>query len=335
MKNLIQPLSTIGIGSVPFVEGEDGSKIFQVWDIPFWPQYPSRSLKENLVFQFLSNFPGLEVTPNGASFNEARYLKEISSFRQTLQEAFEKRHFFAYEPPQAWAFGYSQMKKLLEASRFPEKKVIKLQVTGPDTVWNSFFSKSVSSTQAEQVFNDLLLTLIASGLAQIERIHFFERTPVIFIDEPVRSKNVGPLKKMVQYFSEVGAFVGIHLCSRLSWEGLEKVEFDLIHFDLRFWHGTPLENLFLDQFLKRGKWLVWGIIPTSPAVNLQTQDFSAFLLDSMKGLESLGWSLGEILQHSLLALACGTGTLTPEEDREVTGGLLRAVEGLKNSYFHC
>ena len=332
---IIEPLSTIGIGSVPFIEGEDGSKIFQVWDIPFWPQYPSRSLKENFVFQFLSHFPGLEVTDDNASFDERCYLKETPFYRQDLQKAFEEKRFLAYEPSQDWALGYSQLKTLLEANRFPERKTVKLQVTGPDTVWNSFFSKSVSKARAGELFDDLLMALIVSGLAQIERIHSFRRTPVIFIDEPARSQNTRPLKNMVQYFRKVDALVGIHLCSNSDWNGLEEIDFDLIHFDLKLWRGTSAENIFLDRFLKQGKWIVLGIIPTPPDKDFQTQDFSSSLLDPMKGLQGLGWSLDEILQHCLLAPACGAGTLTPEEDRKVTEGLLHTVERLKNSYFHC
>jgi len=141
---------------------------------------------------------------------------------------------------------------------------------------------------------------------------------------------------MALVFKREGAKVGLHFCSSPTrLEALEELELDLLHFDLHLWNGTPSENVFLDQFLKQGKWVAWGIIPTSSNPGFEDRDYSSFLLKQLAGLQEQGWSLEQILQHSLLAPACGTGSLTPERDRRVTQELSQAVRQMKNFYFPC
>ena len=315
MTGHLKPLSILGIGSVPFREGVNSSaEIFEHWDPPFWPQYPARSLRENFLFQFLGSFPGLKISEKEASFDETLYLQKAREYRRRLECAFSEKIFSDFEPSSEWALGYSALQVWLKKNTLPEKEVIKLQVTGPGTVWASFFSKHVAPENSDSVRSDLIETLKAAGLAQIERVKAHGRSPLIFIDEPLRLSSLGGLSEMVKSFREEGAGVGLHVCSARGWEDLENLKIDLFHFDLG---GPPnlssQDRQFLKGLLKNKKWVAWGIVPTLPSSISEEKDFSNRFFDWLKSISDANLPLATVLRQSLLAPACGTGTLTPEE----------------------
>lgn len=331
----MNPLSTFGIGSVPFVKGKNSCEaIFKQWDIPFWPQYPARSLKENFVFQFLSSFPALQVAHETAVFDPRIYEKEVKIYRDQLHRAFSENQFLAFEPPPEWAQGYHELKSLLERRGFPDKQVIKLQVTGPGTVWNSFFSSKFSQEDSPAVLNDISLALTAAGLSQIDRIYSYGRTPLILIDEPLRLADPTLLKQMVRSFKKTGAWVGLHVCSDSNWDNLDDLDLDLFHFDLSCVRQSDSSRpIFLKSLLEKGGWIAWGVVPTNPKIIFKEKDCWSILLNWIGVIEDSSLGSERILGHSLLAPACGTGALTPEADQKVIQILLETAEGLKSSYF--
>ena len=330
MTEFLKPLSVLGIGSIPFEEGVSSCKeIFESWDLPFWPQYPTHAPQENFIFQFLSSLPGLEVTEEKASFDETEYLREAPEYQERLKRAFSEKSFLSFEPPREWALGFSQMKVLCEGGAFPEKKVIKLQVTGPGTVWNSFFlGQGLHHTLP--IHRDLSLTLTAAGLAEIERVHSWGRRAVLLIDEPVPAKDLSGLKAMVTAFRNRGASVGLHVCSSAAWEGFEALGIDLFHFDLTTHPELSLaRRRFLQRFLKRKNWVAWGVVSTTRGNETRIEDFSGFLLDYLRQVSDEELTVEEILRRSLIAPACGTGTLTPAQDEAILESLRMTSETLK------
>lgn len=325
----LAPLSIIGIGSVPYQEGEDASlRIFKEWDIPFWPQYPSRSKKENFVFQFLESFPGLQVS-GAPAFDESVYLKMQKEYRRRLNQAFEKRQFQAFEPSKEWALGYFQMRQLLEDGQFPEKETIKLQITGPGTVWNSFFSSRATRENQKEIQIDLFRTLAAAGLAQIHRMRSFQRQPLIFIDEPLLLGDPRPLAEMAAAFKESGAGVGLHFCSSSAAdEEWARHDLNFLHFDLHVLRNTDTHFIrLLRRFLKKGGWIVWGLVPARENVKSGGEDYSGLLMEWVGRVAERALPEEAILARSLLAPACGTGLLSPLGDREIFKSLRLAAQG--------
>lgn len=325
LSQFLRPLSTLGMGSLPYEEGKDScASLFRDWDIPFWPQYPRWSPRENFIFQFLSSFPGLEVSQTSASFNESAYCQQEEAYRERLQQV------FSFEPPSDWALGYSQMKALLREGVFPQKRVIKLQVTGPGTIWKYFFSNRVSQNRAKQIQRDLSQTLLSVGVAQIRRVRSYERIPLLFIDEPLPVDDVAELSMIVHAFRNSGALVGLHVCSSPAWKRYENLELDIFHFDLTAQPAFSFESrLFIQSFLKKGSWVAWGIVPTAPHLDFRTRDFSPVLLDWVKELSDSELSVERILNQSLITPACGTGTLSSIQDESVFQSVKTSAEGLK------
>lgn len=327
---MFAPLSTVGIGSLPFIKGENScEKVFERWDIPFWPQYPSRSRRENLVFQFLSGFPGLTVRDDRAVFSEAEFLKGRKPYQKRIERAFLEKSFLSFEAPVDWALGYAELKEILAKGLHPEKRVVKLQITGPETVWKSFFSHQVSRSLETAVREDLTWALRAAGLAQIQRVQSMGRQPLILIDDPLPSENSPGLVRMLDDFKSFGARVGLHVCSASFWNVCDPSKIDLIHFDTTQAREPDRGRVhFLKILLGKGGWVVWGIVPTSPDSDFQVRDFSPLLLSRVRELSEMGWEEEKVLRQSLLAPACGTGGLSPSQDEAVFRSLQQTLRGL-------
>ncbi len=331
---MFSPFATFGLGSIPFVAGENGSeKVFRAFEIPFWPQYPSRSIRENFVFQFLSSFPGLIASDESFAFNEKKYQEGRPGFSAKLDEAFAGQEFLPFEPEGEEALGYVQLKELLEKGRFPEKETIKLQVTGPETVWKSFFAPRVSGPLRQEVRRDLGRALTARGLAQIERIRKFGRKPLILIDEPILPRVSSELSEVVDAFKRFGAWTGLHVCSSSEWETLLPLQIDLFHFDLTAHPTLKLsQQNFLRRFLKARRYVAWGAVPTTPNPGFRAKDFSLLVLERMREITSGDLTLETMVERSLVAPACGTGRLGRSQDEAVWESLRLTKEGLETRF---
>ncbi|MBI4116027.1 MAG: hypothetical protein HY447_05610 [Candidatus Omnitrophica bacterium] len=325
-------LSTVGVGSVPFKKEANSCKIiFEKWDIPFWPQYPARSLRENFLFQFLNSFPGLEISGRVASFDEAKYLDGEKEYLEKLRQAFLERDFIFFEPDQESALGYSEMKDLLEKGFFPDKGIVKLQITGPGTLWQSFFSSKVSKKNSENVLKAIVDTLIAAGLAQIERVSSYGRAPLIVIDEPIRFKETSYLKGLVDSFGRSGAWAGLHVCSNFNWTSYEDLPLNFFHFDASTSQVLTLENRdFLKSLLKQDGWIAWGIVPTARDSAKPKEDYAFEFRRRVDQVSGKDLSIKDIFDHSLIAPACGTGMLTEAEDERVWQNVLKIQETLRS-----
>lgn len=302
-------LLTTGIGSVPFIRGDNFcQKVFRDWDIPFWPQYPARSLRENMLFQFIGRFPGLEVSDAAATFHESVFEKKAAAYEKELKQCFLKNDFSSFQPTAEWALGYFELLNLMEENLFPEKQTIKLQMTGTATVWQCFFKDKVTTKSRLRVQDDLLQTLIATGLAQIQMLNRYERIPFIFIDEPVLSEENSSIAKMVETFKRFHAKVGLHVCSQLDWRNFNGLDLDFFHFDVTT-HKNLNEShiLFLRNFLKSGNRVVWGVTPTSNKLVLKPENVLPIIHNWLDKISDSTLSVRGILAQSLLAPACGMG----------------------------
>lgn len=329
-----KPFSILGIGSVPFEKGKNSCrKIFKNWDIPHWPQYPSLSPRENFVFQFVSTFPGLTVSQDRARFDESSFLAREGSYRRLLRSALRQGKLEAFEPPQDGARGWRQMKGILKARAFPKKRLVKLQITGPGTVWNSFFKDRIRRKYHGRAKKLLGQTLLAAGLAQIRAVQRAGKAAVIFVDEPAGPTDSSHLREMLESFKRAGAWTGFHVCSCPHWKGLAPETIGIFHFDASGTAPLGLKKISLiRRIVKRGGWVAWGIAPTFPNPRFKPTDFSEVLLKKIAKFCGRGLSQEVLLGRSLVAPACGTGTLKPAQDQAIFRSLQKTARSLKAKF---
>ncbi|MFN3395544.1 MAG: hypothetical protein ACK4Z9_01955 [Thermodesulfovibrionales bacterium] len=333
---MLKPLSTTGIGSLPHVVPVDAcSLILETFDIPFWPQLPRRSFLEWMIPQYIEGMPYVKINLEDRTLVINRDKSdELERFYETCKDdcriAISEDH----------ARGLHVFLKIIKGRQFD---TLKGQITGPLT-----FTLGIRDTEGRLLFFDEELKEIALMLLkakirwQVDVLRPHSRDIIIFIDEPIlsaigsstyvgvsREETLRLLRETVDAILESGAIPGIHCCGNADWSLLIESRAKVLSFDaygyfdsLAIWR----ENLL--EFLKKGGYLAWGIIPTTEAIVGETFESIRNRFD--KKLKNLSRHIPEefLLQQSMLTPSCGTGSRSIDETIKIFQLLMRLKESL-------
>jgi len=113
-----------------------------------------------------------------------------------------------------------------------------------------------------------------------------------------------------------GGLAGVHICANGDWGPALSSEADIISFDAYYYFDNfILYREQLVEFLTRGGILAWGIVPTGDPLVVARESVSS-LFSKWQGqlhlLASFGFSEQQLMQQTLIAPSCGTGSLSPE-----------------------
>lgn len=298
--------ATTGVGSLPFKTAEEAvAHVFSNYDIPFLPQLPRKSSREMMVVQFMEDFPGFKFTPTEAWI-------ELDEFRPLDLNTFK----FSY---------VSSLALFLKKSQ-AGKSPIKLQMTGPYTIANSLLCSDRKLIIDHEPIYEYLLQFIQKKAIYLASLISHAKSLMLILDEPMLNPVVaGPifqevapiiieLKKKIQ-------IVGMHSCNlwtpELFLDAFES-EFNALSFDFEKGGEEILEDEgALLNYLNKG-WVIWGVIPTYPFnPKMDEQLFSDFLKNKRLKKEITE----AILFRSMFSPACGTGTLTIEQEKSAVQAL--------------
>jgi hypothetical protein len=334
----LSPLATTGIGSVPFTDPQETVALVleTLPQIPYWPQMVQLGYLEEMAAQAARGLPGVKVDEANrivamdpdlprdealARFYEVVLSGDLTPFAFEEQDA---RGFFA----------------LLEAvsSRGCPGSALKGQLSGPVT-----FAGVVKDAQGKPILYDRELTqAVSAGLArkaawQAEKFRELGKAPIIFLDEPLLTgfgSAYLPISKaevteiLTQTLEEARAAaagpisLGMHCCGNTDWSLLLQAPIDILSFDSHgFFESLRLFAQPLSDYLARGGWLAWGLVPT-----LDPQEFRKETADTLwqrfqqqvaQLAQDLKTGPKAILAQSLLTPACGTGYMSPDDARRV------------------
>lgn len=313
---------TTGIGSLPYVDAETGVReICGKFDIPFWPQLPKKDFKENMYVQFAEGLPGLVIDEDKRKIF-VDTTKDLSEGLGGIYEAYLADDYGSFGLTRSFAEGFY---KFLELAGGLKPRYVKGQVTGPV----SFGLSVVDEKGKSIIYNDLLkegfvkLLEIKAGF-QIAELKKISGGVIIFIDEPYltsfgssfvsieRREVILMLNSVIDKIHSKGALSAIHCCGNTDWSLMAETEVDIINFDAySYAEGLSLYPDKITEFLKRGGYLAWGIIPTSEAIVKETEKtlFSR-LSGEIDRLEKKKIPRDLLLTHSLITPSCGMGTLS-------------------------
>ncbi len=325
------------IGSLPLTDHNEAvDLIFTATpEIPLWPQLPKLE-KEGMVRQFVSGFPGL-VDQDSHYFvdrSQAHFVQEMTAFYEHVIEcqnlpALPDNSLFRLENDTAR--GFSVFKEKLQQSGL-QPLTVKGQVTGPVTAGIGIQDEQKTALVYDDNLRDMLVKLLAGKARwQVEQLRQFSdfTAPIIFIDEPglvnfgstafagiSRELVLEGVSELIVSIREAGGLSGIHICANGDWEPALNSATDIISFDAySYFDNFVLYREQLVSYLSRGGMLAWGIVPTSPPETVDTEQIDSLYrrwLSQLETLCSFGLSESEILSQTLIAPACGTGSLTPE-----------------------
>jgi hypothetical protein len=345
---MLPSLAPMCVGSFPHVNAEEicDTLINRLARIPSWPQLPKRSFLEGMYVQYSEGMPMavLDERQKKIHFHyDSSREEELEVFYQKFLE--NDLSFFKVSASHAEGLHEFGQKKGQIAAMNP--LWIKGQTTGPVS-----FGLSVTDEHRKPILFDpqlkeiLLIGLKMKAKWQIEFLQKIHDQVIFFIDEPFLAsigsgiislkpdEVIADLNDMISELRTTGALLGLHCCGNTDWSMIMKMDLDILNFDaFNYGENFLLYSRELDEFLQRGGFLAWGIVPTtedSLDVPLAT------LIDKMRHfLEDLarkGLSPRALMERSFVTPSCGMATLNIPDSETIIGRTVQLSRQLQDSY---
>lgn len=319
-----------GVGSVPFANAKEACRIIfdNFQSIPFWPQLSKRSFLENMYAQFSEKIPGLVIDEK----NKNIYV-DTSDIASRIEEVYEKYlegdlDFFALS--ENYARGFYEFLECLKAPQSKNIKFVKGQVIGPISYALFLTDQNKKAIIYDKdIFEVLTKILVMKARWQIKKLKKYFPNTIIFIDEPylvsIGSSFVNiNIEAAFERFDELvkaikgeGSLVGAHCCGNTDFGLLLKRDIDILNFDAyNFTKEFALYSGDIKNYLKDGKAIAWGMIPSSDAIEKENKRTLADRFRSNLGLlANKGIDTKNI--SSLITPSCGVGTLNEDTAKKV------------------
>ncbi|MCX8069086.1 MAG: hypothetical protein N2738_01130 [Thermodesulfovibrionales bacterium] len=330
----IKSFSTTGIGSLPHTNAEEACRfVMQYFDIPFWPQLPKVSFKESMIAQFTEGMPFVRFDNIHETITIVR---DGSDELERFYERWTEQSRIAISSD--YAEGLHAFLKLAKMKRFD---TLKAHITGPLT-----FTLSIKDGSGRFIYFDeeireiALMTLKSKILWQIDMVKNLADNIIFFIDEPVftaigsttymgveETEVMRLLSEIVETIKNAGAISCIHCCGKADWQMVINSSVDMISFDaFEYFETFNIYHDVVGDFVKKGGYLVWGIVPTSDIIN--EVGFDHVLNKFKNNLSTISRHIDRelVMSRSLLSPACGTGSRTINETTKIVQLLMRLKE---------
>ncbi|TAL25097.1 MAG: hypothetical protein EPN94_05985 [Nitrospirae bacterium] len=330
---LIKPFSTTGIGSLPYTNPEEACRIIlSTFDIPFWPQLPKLSFREWMIPQYSEGMPYVKIDLK----------KETICVDRSKSDELE-RFYESYRDDSRIAISEDYAKGLHTFLRTAKHRFqfLKGHITGPLT-----FTLGLKDTDGRLVYFDeelrevALMLLKAKIRWQVDVLKQLADNIIIFIDEPILSAlgssaylGVNPdeamrlIRETADTVKEAGGISGIHCCGNADWPSVLTSGVNILNFDAYgYFDALSMYNSDVLEFLEKGGYLAWGIVPTTDAIRNETFDSIKKRLSS--GIEKMSKQIPSdlILSRIILTPSCGTGSRSTEETSRIFQFLVRLKE---------
>jgi len=299
---------TTAMGVMPHTDVDRALKFSLSLDIPFWPQLPLYSYYEDMYVQAGEHFPGIIIDEKNKTLrlNTEKFYTELE---QTLAN-FDNEDYF--DVSEKFSVVYHKFLKL-PLEKYP---AIRGQLEGPISF--GFYVKDENDKPI--IFNDEIRDFMIEFMAkrinvQLKNLKKKHPNAFIFIDEPglqfvfsaISGYNDIMAKNDIEKFlSLVNRPRGIHLCGNPDWDFLLGFDMDIVSIDLYTNRAIiPLHGNSIKNFLKRGGYIVWGIVPTNyePFIKENKKSLKKILKQTWEKVIEKGIDLEFLLSRSLLSPA--------------------------------
>jgi hypothetical protein len=321
--------AAMAIGSLPYEDARQAMDFMLRFtpEIPAWPQLPRRTFLENMYAQYGEGLPGAVVDTEQQRFyvTDDPPADEVADFLEKLEQ--DDPALFAISPDRAAGIPALEtaLASLAEAGTTPP--FVKGQVTGPVSFGLTVLREDRRGLLFDDTQRELATTLLAAkGRWQMDLLRRWApaSVPVVFFDEPYMAQfgsafvNVPkdlwfPL--LEQCLAPLDCLTGIHICGGADWETITELPLDVLSFDASDYLDSVItQREAFAAFVAEGGLLAWGAVPPDDrALTLEPEQVALRVLKGVETLEQAGGpSADEILAHSFVSPACGTGALPVE-----------------------
>lgn len=349
-------LNCMAIGSLPHKNSEKAMELVEknFFEIPFWAQLTRLSKNEDMIVQFLENMPSLFMDEeNGKTYLETesdKFFEDIEQFYCDYEEIISDLNCEAIEK---YAINYSKtFPKFIEIIENTKPAYAKGQIVGPFTLATTLVDKSGKCAFYDETLREIIVkTLSIKALWQIKQIKVAnpDIIPIIFIDEPSISQ-LGTSayvtisqEEVLELISEIsdlikenGAMSAIHCCGKCDWGLPIKAGVDIINLDAyNFAQNLSLFSKELDDYLKQGRKIAWGVVPTLDKDALEAADEQTIISifeKAVKYLTNKGIDEKIIIENSLITPSCGAGSLSEDLAFKAMDLTKKVSDSLKERY---
>ncbi len=315
-------------------------------EAPCWPQLPALGFQENMMTQFSEGIPCIRVDWEKSKIYFARpeaCPEELTRFYEDYLKADQTGDLDPFALSKSYAIGLHAFLEELSDPLGASFAFVKGQITGPLT-----FGLSILDEEGlPALFDETLVDVVRKGILmkalwQLECLAPWGAERILFVDEPIlaafgssayinlsREQAVAILQETFSAVKSKGALVGSHCCGNTDWSLMMQAGVDIINFDAYvYMDSIGLYAESLAEFLDRGGYLAWGIVPSrSLEVRPRPEELLEMLRQGIEGLSEKGVSREKLLANLLLTTSCGLGTLT-EEEAEAALRELKMLQGL-------
>ncbi len=318
------------IGSLPLSDHREATEIIlrYMQEIPLWAQLPCYP-EERLLSQFAEGLPGLKY-------------RDDTCFLDTSSPEFEGEMLAFFEqylgvtdggmPLSDSIFAFSEktgkgfrtfLHMIREAE--PAPFALKGQVTGPFTMFTG-----LKDQDGKMVFyNDMLRDAVVKCVAmkaryQAEELKKLSENVMVFLDEPAlsgfgssamvgipREDALSALNEAIDAIHQAGGLAGIHVCANTDWSLVLETGVDVLSFDaFGYFDRIALFKDRLADFMKQGKIIAWGLVPTLNDNDLESADVDSLHAMWEQQTKQLGCDYDLIKSQALITPSCGTGLLS-------------------------
>lgn len=234
-------------------------------DVPFWPQLPNYSYREDMYVQAAEHFPGIILDMDNRTLRFS-----IDRFADELDEA-----LLRLDDPAGLdvSEAYSAVYHRFLALDLKDRPAIRGQLEGPISFGFNILDQDRRPILFDDTIRPFMLEFLARRLnAQLARLKERNGNAFIFVDEPglqflfsamagytdLRAKG-----DLDQFFSQVDRPRGVHLCGNPDWDFLLNLDLDVVSLDV--YTNAEILGAYapaLGRFLERGGVIVWGVVPT-------------------------------------------------------------------------
>jgi hypothetical protein len=330
---MLTPFTTTGIGSLPHKDYGDACRlVLETCDIPFWPQLPNLSFKESMITQYSEGLPCLRIDEQKERvWIEKTKSDELIEFYATCPEGCQ------IAMSKDYAKGLYAFLATINKNQF---QVLKGHVTGPLTFTLGLKDSEKRFVYFDEELREICLMLLKAKIRwQVQLLKSYADQVIIFIDEPILTAlgsssylGVDPneslrlLREIADTIENAQGISGIHCCSNADWSLVINSNVRIINFDAYEYIDTIMiypEDF--KQFLQRGGYLAWGIVPTTDAIKNANLDLIKRHFES--SIEKLSKTMPSslLLSQILLRPSCGAGSRSIEEAEKVFH-ILRALK---------
>jgi methionine synthase II (cobalamin-independent) len=286
-------------------------------DIPFWPQLPRRSPKENMIIQFSEGFPGVVIK------GDKIHVEPSANFESELEQIYvdcEQGNAHKYGISTEYAAGLYTF-----LSKAKGNKIVKGQVTGPIT-----WGLAVTDQDGLGILYDDTLAETAAKFLQLKAswqeniLREISPNPIIFVDEPylvslgsvftpIPEEKVPVLLEEV--FKGIKGIKGLHCCGNTNWSVILDTTIDILSFDAyNYASSLSTHSAKVKSFLERGGSIAWGIVPNEEEA--LAKESSASLRDrleeAMAPFTRDGVKFKQIITQGLITPSCTLASLSLE-----------------------